>query len=243
VLKTIFLLLNVVSNLCVLTSCLFYVCLVTIEHFKEALSLTREKKAREVISCQIDRTQQQILSVTNKKAQKIQSIEDKIRKRKSVQEEYQLQGKGDKITGKFKNMNINDGYQAPGIKTRIIRAMEEHDSLLQVLSEKHELQKVSVTKKESFPGSSSSSSSIPESVKSGTKVAKDDKTIIEELKTSNEHLRLLITQLVSQLEIVQTENQLLNKKISMLESECQSNRETVCSLPQLPPLDTPQLFY
>ena len=114
-----------------------------------------------------------------------------------------------------------------GLETRIIRAMEEQDSLLQVLIQKRDTTNTSPTASTSF--------------KSGSKVAKDDKTIIEELQTSNQHLRHLVTQLVSQLESIQSENLNLKKEVSILRSES-VNRDS-CSLPQLPPLETPQLFY
>lgn len=137
-------------------------------------------------------------------------MEDMMKKRESQEDHPQV--KTDKTTAK---------KEGNGIDTRIIRAMEEHDSLLQVLMDKHTIKETNT--------------SISESVKSGSKIAKGDKTIIEELKTSNEHLRLLITQLVSELELLQQENQMLKK---------QSKREEgACPLPQLPPLDTPKLFY
>ena len=180
--------------------------------------------------------------VRKKKQQLIQSMEEKIKKQEVLDhqsQQHQLKGLGNKLKG------INLKEESKGIETRIIQAMEEHDSLLQVLLEKHNPSRPEKSPgKESVvspPSSSSSSSSLSASIKSGSKVAKGDKTIIEELKTSNEHLRLLVMQLVSQLELLQQENQLLSKKISILESESTNN--DTCTLPQLPPLETPQLFY
>jgi len=212
-------------------------------HFKDALNLTTNIKARESIQSQIQRCQLQIDLVKKKKQLALKRMEDNCRKRDLLSQQQQVKSAGKMV----KNLALEDGGNIvkDGLELRIIQAMKEHDSLLQVLLEKQECQSPSgTTDKDQFNGSvsaSSSSSSLNASYQTGSRRPKGDKTIIEELKTSNEQLRQLINQLVSQLETLQLENQLLAKEIAILKSE-QANRDT-CSLPQLPPLEPPKILY
>jgi hypothetical protein len=215
----------------------------TTAHFKDALNLTTNTKARESIQSQIQRCQLQIDLVKKKKQLALKRMEDNCRKRDLLSQQQQVKSAGKMV----KNLALEDGGNIvkDGLELRIIQAMKEHDSLLQVLLEKQECQSPSgTTDKDQFNGgvsASSSSSSLNASYQTGSRRPKGDKTIIEELKTSNEQLRQLINQLVSQLETLQLENQLLTKEIAILKSE-QANRDT-CSLPQLPPLEPPKILY
>ena len=111
--------------------------------------------------------------------------------------------------------------------------MDEHDSLLQVL-----LQKGS-PERNALPDSASSLSSSNASYHSGSKVPKGDKTIIEELRTSNDQLRILVEQLVTELGALRTENERLSNQLSdLMNDQSCSSRVT-----QLPPLEQPTLFY
>lgn len=118
--------------------------------------------------------------------------------------------------------------------TRIVQAMDEHDSLLQVLLQKgSRADEASATA--SSPSASMSGSTA--SYRSGGKVPKGDKTIIEELQVSNEQLRILVEQLVNELAALRTENERLNHQVADLMNDQSSN------LTQLPPLEQPQLLY
>lgn len=75
------------------------------------------------------------------------------------------------------------------------------------------------------------------SYRSGGKVPKGDKTIIEELQVSNEQLRILVEQLVTELAALRAENERLNNQVADLMNEQSSH------LPQLPPLEQPKLLY
>lgn len=118
---------------------------------------------------------------------------------------------------------------------RIVRAMDEHDSLLQVLLHKgtHDADESCVA---TVTSSTSSMSASGASYRSASKIPKGDKTIIEELQTSNEQLRILVEQLVNELAALRAENVRLNDQIADLMNDSSN-------LPQLPPLEQPKLLY
>lgn len=128
---------------------------------------------------------------------------------------------------------MNDESKDLGM--RIVRVMDEHDSLLQVLISKGDRETKETALPAESPSSSMSGSSA--SYRSASKVPKGDKTIIEELQVSNEQLRILVEQLVNELSALRSENQRLSLQVADLLNEQSSN------LPQLPPLEQPKLLY
>lgn len=114
--------------------------------------------------------------------------------------------------------------------------MDEHDSLLQVLMRRgSDESDGSRTVTASLSGSTTSSTA---SYKVANKVPKGDATIIEELRGSNEQLRILVEQLVTELSVLRLENERLKNQVSDLQSEQVSGQ-----LPHLPPLEPPKLLY
>ena len=127
------------------------------------------------------------------------------------------------------------------VKYEIVRAMEQQDSLLEILIQKQP--STSLTKTSSAPVSPKSSFSS----KTGTKLPVGDKTTIEELKLSNTQLKLLVNQLVDMLEEEKKQNEDLRNEIKCLKESLTSNdrdRDTK-SLPIYldDSLDTPKLLY
>lgn len=118
---------------------------------------------------------------------------------------------------------------------RIVQAMDEHDSLLQVLLQKGGREETSAAGISSPTASMSGSTTA--SYRSGGKVPKGDKTIIEELQVSNEQLRILVEQLVNELAALRNENDRLRNQVTDLMNDQSSH------LPQLPPLEQPKLLY
>ena len=124
--------------------------------------------------------------------------------------------------------------------SEIMEVFSEHDSLLQFLIERRvssHSSPLSPTDSSSTVVSSSSTDSL---YKSGSKRPKDDKTVIEELQTVNEKLRQLVFQLYSDLEVSQNENRSLQEENQRLKDERNIISSTV---PDLPPLEPPELLY
>lgn len=108
--------------------------------------------------------------------------------------------------------------------------IEEHDSLLQLLSERGS---------ETCSSNNASTTTLSGSAcyTSGSKVPKGDKTVIEELKVSNEQLRQLVHQLVGELEKAHLDKKLLEKEVESLKLKLNQSEE--CPLAGLPPLPQP----
>lgn len=124
-----------------------------------------------------------------------------------------------------------DSKPLPGerLETEIYRVIEEHDSLLQLLSERGTEPSTSNT-------ASTTTLSGSACYKSGIKIPKGDKTVIEELKVSNDQLRQLVHQLFGELEKTQLEKKLLEKEVESLKQKL-NNQSDEC--PGLPPLQPP----
>ncbi|CAG2101654.1 unnamed protein product [Medioppia subpectinata] len=119
--------------------------------------------------------------------------------------------------------------------------MSEHDSLLHILIERRsdieaEVKPSVVTGAEPLSSSNSSADSM---YKSGSKKPKTDKTVIEELQTVNEKLKQLVFQLAEELDACQREIRDLRAQNMVLKAE----NSHVSTVPELPPLEPPELLY
>lgn len=143
------------------------------------------------------------------------------------------------------------------LESEIYRVLEEHDSLLQFWMDNNT--RDGKGDKQPETATPSTSSSLVNSYQSGSKLSKGDKTVIEELRMSNDQLRILVHQLLSELEKLQHEKQVLMKEIHEMKCDRlnqkynQSSDQTSGSssasssgqhmIPQLPPLEPPKLLY
>merc|ERR1712117_90662 len=93
---------------------------------------------------------------------------------------------------------------ADGLQDSIFRTFQETESLLQHL-------RVGTTAVED--------DSVPSDPSTGAKMPKDDKIIIEELQTANNHLRGMVEAMFAELETYKKENGELRARISDLEAE------------------------
>lgn len=121
------------------------------------------------------------------------------------------------------------------VKYEIFRAMEQQGSLLEILTQK----------RPSDPMTSANSAPVsPINSHTVHKIPVCDKTTIEELKLTNQQLKLLVEQLLNELENEKTQNMVLRKEISSLKEELTSDRDTK-SLPIYldDSLETPKLLY
>ena len=101
--------------------------------------------------------------------------------------------------------------------------------------------------------------SVPSDPSTGAKMPKDDKIIIEELQTANNHLRGMVEAMFAELETYKRENAELRAKVSDLEAEKlaktmigganlglgveQAGLQDSGHLPDLAPLEMPQFEF
>eukprot|EP00092_Neocalanus_flemingeri_P000824 GFUD01000877.1.p1 GENE.GFUD01000877.1~~GFUD01000877.1.p1 ORF type:complete len:239 (+),score=102.94 GFUD01000877.1:96-812(+) len=103
---------------------------------------------------------------------------------------------------------------ADGLQDSIFRTFQETESLLQHL-------RVGTMEE----------SSVPSDPSTGAKMPKDDKIIIEELQTANNHLRGMVEAMFAELETYKRENADLRAKVSDLEAEKVAKTVAGCSFP------------
>lgn len=161
-----------------------------------------------------------IEDLKRKKERRSQEVVEERMRQKSLSEL-----KGDPSVGR-KSEKCGSGDR---LETEIYRVIEEHDSLLQLLSERGQNPDSSTVSASTLSGSA---------YKSGNKIPKGDKTVIEELKVSNEQLRMLVHQLFGELEKTQLDKMLLEKEVQSLKLRL-SNQGEESSLSALPPLPQP----
>lgn len=202
------------------------------EHLNEARGNAFNPKSKELIDAQIKRNELAIVS--NEKLKQIRMKEEQLEQ----QRKRQLL-----VNNNTENVCNFNGHKvhSDNVKYEIVRAMEQQDSLLEILIQKQP--STSLTKTSSAPVSPKSSFSS----KTGTKLPVGDKTTIEELKLSNTQLKLLVNQLVDMLEEEKKQNEDLRNEIKCLKESLTSNdrdRDTK-SLPIYldDSLDTPKLLY
>lgn len=76
-------------------------------------------------------------------------------------------------------------------------------------------------------------SSVPSDPSTGAKMPKDDKIIIEELQTANNHLRGMVEAMFAELETYKRENADLRAKVSDLEAEKMMKTMAGCNMPSI----------
>ena len=100
--------------------------------------------------------------------------------------------------------------------------------------------------------------SVPSQPSTGAKMPKDDKIIIEELQTANNHLRRMVESMFSELETYKKENSELRARVKDLEAERRVRQqqrsggavarvglhlEESADIPDLAPLEMPQFDF
>merc|ERR1719431_1288652 len=150
-------------------------------------------------------------------AKEQQSVDNRVRESLTLQIEYHSKQKAvishkqkrcDKFTKDLKNLHIkmakaNLDEADGGLQDSIYRTFQETESLLQHLR----------------AGGMDESASVPSDPATGAKMPKDDKIIIEELQTANNHLRGMVEAMFAELETYKRENAELRSRVSDLEAE------------------------
>ena len=99
--------------------------------------------------------------------------------------------------------------------------------------------------------------SVPSQPSTGAKMPKDDKIIIEELQTANNHLRRMVESMFSELETYKKENSELRARVKDLETERRVRQQRSgpavprvglqlddsADIPDLAPLEMPQFDF
>ena len=94
--------------------------------------------------------------------------------------------------------------------------------------------------------------SVPSQPSTGAKMPKDDKIIIEELQTANNHLRRMVESMFSELETYKKENSELRARLKDLEAERRVRQqqarvglqlEDSADILDLAPLEMPQFDF
>ena len=93
---------------------------------------------------------------------------------------------------------------------------------------------------------------VPSQPSTGNKMPKDDKIIIEELQTANNHLRRMVESMFAELETYKKENSDLRARVKELEAERRIRLgggdppvplEDSADIPDLAPLEMPQFDF
>lgn len=227
---------------------------ISIDFLKEALMTCSSEKARESLEAQINFHESRLKLIEQRKDYFKKKVDD-YQKRKTDAAPVK---KHPASAAAAKGSSFEDvqGVEEDGsgevnqiyLESEIYRVIEEHDSLLNFLIERNESS--SETEKNKTIGShvrtqeeiaSHGSSALNLSYTNGSKVPKNDRTVIEELKTNNDQLRQLVHQLVGELEKLQVENHQL--RIDLIGSQAEKMMSNVSALPELPPLEPPKLLY
>jgi len=221
-------------------------------HFlgRQADKLVRTGKFEEAVSLQdkiIKCLQEALKETTNNKV--IESLELQIKFHQKQKDVIgQRQKRCEKFSKELKNLKIKmekaNLAAADGLQDSIFRTFQETESLLQHL-------RVGTTAVED--------DSVPSDPSTGAKMPKDDKIIIEELQTANNHLRGMVEAMFAELETYKRENAELRAKVSDLEAEKlaktvigganlglgveQAGLQDSGHLPDLAPLEMPQFEF
>ena len=221
-------------------------------HFlgRQADKLVRTGKFEEAVSLQdkiIECLQEALKETTNNKV--IESLELQIKFHQKQKDVIgQRQKRCEKFSKELKNLKIKmekaNLAAADGLQDSIFPTFQETESLLQHL-------RVGTTAVED--------DSVPSDPSTGAKMPKDDKIIIEELQTANNHLRGMVEAMFAELETYKRENAELRAKVSDLEAEKlaktvigganlglgveQAGLQDSGHLPDLAPLEMPQFEF
>uniref|UniRef100_T1II09 Nuclear receptor-binding factor 2 MIT domain-containing protein n=1 Tax=Strigamia maritima TaxID=126957 RepID=T1II09_STRMM len=167
---------------------------------KDAMQVTKSDKALESIRLQHDYHVRQDVVIRFKQQQA-----DKLRKRLQKKKLSEIE-RGDSeqtVSASPEDTNGN-------IQHEIYRTLEENDSLLAFLIQtKNQLQlETTVKTQETIPEIETNDESI---ISRGHKMPKDDKTLMEELRTNNDDLKQLVQRLLSELDKCNEEKQQLQE--------------------------------
>jgi len=221
-------------------------------HFlgRQADKLVRTGKFEEAVNLQDKITeclQEALKEATNNKV--IESLELQIKFHQKQKDVIgQRKKRCEKFSKELKNLKIKmekaNLAAADGLQDSIFRTFQETESLLQHL-------RVGTTAVED--------DSVPSDPSTGAKMPKDDKIIIEELQTANNHLRGMVEAMFAELETYKRENAELRAKVSDLEAEKlaktmigganlglgveQAGLQDSGHLPDLAPLEMPQFEF
>lgn len=178
------------------------------EFLEEALTLTDNQRSLESINLQKNYHIRQV---------------DLILIKKEQYEHYQLALENKHLNISNENKVVQEDTKS--LQNAIYLTMKEADSLLGILikkgsnSDSESVKSFSTTDTDdkvlSIDTTDSSNSNAPV----GSKHPKDQATVIEELKTLNEQLHTLVSQLVNQLDVSLKENTSLKDRIKQLENE------------------------
>jgi len=164
---------------------------------RQADRLVKQGKFQEAIQLQ-DRI------VTELEAARSHSKDNKVTESLGLQIQHHIKQKlviaqrRSKYTKDLRNLQIKmakASVQDAGLQDSIYRTFQETESLLQHLKE------------------------APSDPSTGAKMPKDDKIIIEELSTANNHLRGMVEAMFAELETYKKENSELRARVSDLEAE------------------------
>lgn len=122
-----------------------------------------------------------------------------------------------KCLGKDPLQNLQGNEQSK-LQVAIYRAINETDSLLQVLSAKNEGEQRLLKE------------AVAQDVTDGKRKEKSQQTVVEELQILSQNLHSLVVQLVLQVEVLKDENVTLKERVNYLEKE--RTKYLTISLPQ-----------
>eukprot|EP00091_Calanus_sinicus_P016721 TRINITY_DN36229_c0_g1_i1.p1 TRINITY_DN36229_c0_g1~~TRINITY_DN36229_c0_g1_i1.p1 ORF type:complete len:238 (-),score=91.32 TRINITY_DN36229_c0_g1_i1:48-761(-) len=221
-------------------------------HFlgRQADKLVKTGKFEEAVRLQdkiVEQLQLALEEATNNKVKESLELQVKFHnKQKDVI--GQRQRRCEKFNKELANLKIKmekaNLAAADGLQDSIFRTFQETESLLQHLRV-----------------GTMDESSVPSDPRSGAKMPKDDKIIIEELQTANNHLRGMVEAMFAELETYKRENADLRAKVSDLEAEKigktmagsnipsmglvveQAGLQDSGHLPDLAPLEMPQFEF
>ena len=198
------------------------------EHLREARNNAFHPKSQELIDAQITRNRLAIES------------NSRLKQLRLKEEQLEQQRKRQLLNGE-NSYNVNGhNVTSDNVKYEIVRAMEQQDSLLEILIQKQPSAPFATTN--SAPVSPKTSFTFNN--KSATKIPVCDKTTIEELRLSNQQLKLLVEKLLNELEGQKGQNVMLRKEIASLKKELASDRDTKSLTTYLDDsMDTPKLLY
>jgi len=191
---------------------------------RQAEKLVKTGKFEEAVSLQdriVELLEKALVEATNNKV--IESLELQIKfhiKQKDVIGHRQK--RCEKFNKDLTNLKIKmekaNLAAADGLQDSIFRTFQETESLLQHL------------RVGTVPGEDDS---VPSDPSTGAKMPKDDKIIIEELQTANNHLRGMVEAMFAELETYKRENADLRAKVSDLEAEKMVKTMAGCSMPNM----------
>ncbi|XP_063221323.1 nuclear receptor-binding factor 2-like isoform X2 [Bacillus rossius redtenbacheri] len=120
--------------------------------------------------------------------------------------------KATKVPRSLESLQLQQEYHLR--QEEIVRTMEEADSLLDLLVERRGADSDTDSECEQLEAGG-----MEAAVAGATKRPKDDRTVIEELRTLNHQLRALVFQLVTQLDACAAETGALRDRVRALEAE------------------------